>query len=168
MALETIFQNEIISNFILPFLLMFLVVFAILEKTKLLGENKQVNSLLSLVIGLVFVGAIFPKLVVENLVLFLTVAIVIMFVGLMLWGFVMGEGGIKIFDNTGPGLKWLIGVIILIAVIIAVLWATGVGPESMDFLFGQSWSNALWTNVAFIVVIALALAVAWKTSSAAS
>ena len=36
--------------------------------------------------------------------------------------------------------------------------AIGVGGGVFDFLFGNSWSNAFWTNFLFIVVIAAALA----------
>ena len=71
MAAETILQSTIVSKFILPFLLVFFIVFAILEKTKLLGDGqKQLNALLAFVIGLIFTGAVFPKEVVGNLVLF--------------------------------------------------------------------------------------------------
>jgi hypothetical protein len=41
MAGETIFQNFIIKDFILPFVFMFVLVFAILEKTKILGDGKK-------------------------------------------------------------------------------------------------------------------------------
>ena len=52
---------------------MFFVVFAVLERTKLFGaEKKQLNALTSFVVALIFVTAIFPKVIVENLILFLT------------------------------------------------------------------------------------------------
>ena len=35
-------------------------------------------------------------------------------------------------------------------------------------LFNQSWSSSLWTNVAFIAVVAGALAIILKTGKAAS
>ncbi len=74
------------------------IVFAVLEKTKVLGDDKkQLNALLAFVIGLIFVGAVFPKLIVANMILFLTVALVIVFVVLLLWGFVYsGEKGFEI------------------------------------------------------------------------
>src|SRR3989344_1899534 len=107
MAIETILQHWIFTSFILPFLLVFFIVFAILEKTKIFGDGKkQLNALLAFVIGLIFVGAVFPKLVVGNLILFLTVALVIVFVTLLLWGFVTG-GEAKI---EGKGIKWAAGI----------------------------------------------------------
>jgi len=72
--ITTFLQSTIVAKFILPFLLVFFVVFAVLEKIKLLGEDKkQLNALVAFVIGLIFVGAVFPKEVVGNLVLFLSI-----------------------------------------------------------------------------------------------
>jgi hypothetical protein len=51
----SILQTYAISDFFLPFILVFTVVFAILQKTKILGEKKNFNVVVSLVLGLVFV-----------------------------------------------------------------------------------------------------------------
>jgi hypothetical protein len=164
MAEETILQNEIFTNFALPFLLIFFIVFGILEKTKLFGEGKkQLNALIAFVIGLIFVAAVFPKLVVGNLILFLTIAIVVMFVALLLWGFVTGQT--PDFASMHTGLKWVIGIVIVVAVGIALLWAMGIEGGASDLLFEQSWSGEFWTNAAFVVVVIVALVLAMKTGS---
>lgn len=156
---ETILEHWILTQFAYPFLLIFFIVFAILEKTKIFGEDKkQVNALISFVIGLIFVSVVYPKLVVTNLILFLTVALIVVFVGLLLWGFVMG-GEAKI---GGKGIKIVAGVVIVIAVIIALLWAMGIWDEFSDLLFQQSWSSDFWINLIFIIVIAVALALVMK------
>jgi len=155
---ETILQHWIFTRFAFPFLLIFFIVFAVLEKTKLLGEDKkQLNALISFVIGLIFVGVAYPTQVVGNLVLFLTIALVVMFVVLLLWGFVSG-GDLKENILSNKYVKWIVGIAIVVAVLIAVLWATGIENSVIDFFFKQTWSNAFWTNVAFIVMIAAALA----------
>jgi len=162
MVTETILQHEILTKFAYPFLLIFFIVFAILEKTKILGEEKkQLNALIAFVIGLIFVSAFQPKIIVENLILFLTVALVVMFVVLMIWGFVSStkEG----FQLEG-WMKWILWIVGGIAVIIAVLWAVGVWDKVVDLLFKQNWSNSFWTNAAFIVAIAAALAAVLKSS----
>ena len=163
MAQETILQHWIFSQFILPFVLIFAIVFAVLEKTKILGENqKQVNAIIAFVIGLIFVGAVFPKQVVENLVLFLAVGLVILLVFLMLYGFVVtkvkGDEGFQV----ETWMKWTFGIIVGIAVIIAIFWATGSSTEIFNVLFQQDWSNTFWTNVLFIAIIAIVLAVVLK------
>ena len=171
MVEETIFQHWIFTRFALPFLLVFFIVFAILEKTKLLGDDKkQLNALLAFVVGLVFVGAVYPTEVVGNLILFLTVALVVVFIVLLLWGFVFGS--FKKDEGFTPEkwMKWVLGIVIGIAVVVAVLWATGIGMEEINDFFnnlfsGQDWSSTFWINVAFIVVVAIALALILKKSS---
>ena len=160
MVEETILQHWILTRFAFPFLLMFFIVFAILEKTKLLGEGKkQLNALLSFVIALVFVSAIYPTLVVNNLILFLTVGLVIIFVALLLWGFMFGDKeGFKIQG----WIKGVLGGLVGVAMVIAVLWATGVQGKVIEFLFRQEWSNTFWINAVFIAVIAIALALVLK------
>ena len=162
MATETILQHPIFANFALPFLLIFFIVFAILEKTKVLGDGKtQINALTAFVIGLIFVGAVFPKQVVSNLILFLTVAMVVVFIVLLLWGFISG-GSLKENIVTEKWIKYTVGIVIIIAVILAVLWATGIQGGVYDLLFKQNWSNLFWTNFAFIAVIAIALGIVLK------
>ena len=48
-------QTYGILDFILPFILVFTIVFAVLQKAKILGENKNFNVVVALVLGLLFV-----------------------------------------------------------------------------------------------------------------
>ncbi len=154
---ETIFQGGIFTRFILPFFLVFFVVFAILEKTKFFGENKkQINAMISFVIGLIFVSVLYPTLVVTNLILFLTVALVCVFVIMLLWGFVHGD--IKEGFKPEPWMKTTLAIVLGVAFIVAIIWATGFYDKIFGIVFNQSWSNAFWTNLAFIGAIAIALA----------
>jgi len=160
MASHLFLQNIIFTKFAFPFLLIFFIVFAILEKTKVFGEEKkQINALIAFVIGLIFVSAAYPKEVVSNLILFLTVALIVVFVILLLWGFATG-GELK-FESTG--LKVGIGIVVLGVVVLAVIWATGIFEGVIDLLFYQSWSGTFWTNVLFVVAIAGALALVLKS-----
>lgn len=159
---ETILQLPIFSDFIFPFLLVFFITFALLRKTKILGTEVQIDSMVAFVIGLIVVGVAFPKLVISNMILFLTVAIIISFVGLLLWGFVTGEESPKV---SGTGFKWVAGILILVAVILATVWATGFDyTGTFGFLFQSSWSSSFWTSVAFLVAIGVALGVVIGTS----
>lgn len=160
----TFLQSPVLTKFVYPFLLIFFIVFAILEKTKIFGEDrKQINAFIAFVIGFIFVSAVFPKEIVSNLILFLAVGLVVVFVVLLLWGFIMGEEGLKI-SGAPKGLKIAIGAVIIIAVVIAVLWASGVDTLGIvDKLFHSSWSNTFWTNFFFVVMVAIALAVALRS-----
>lgn len=157
MAENTFLQIPIISNFILPFLLVWTILFAVLEKTKLFGDGKkQLDAIISAVAGLIFVGAIYPKLVVANLVLYLAVALVAVFVVLLIWGFIFGD--IK-EGKAVNRLKLILGIVASLSFIGAIIWATGWHTAIFDFFkSSSSFNQTLWTNVLFIVVIAGALA----------
>ena len=161
MVQETILQHPIFTRFALPFLLIFFIVFGILEKTKLFGSGKkQLHALIAFVIGLILVAAASPTLTISNLILFLTVAIVVLFVALLLWGFIAGEEGLK-FEKAPKVLKWFIGIVIVVVVIFALLWALGTEISAFevafDFFFNSDWSKGFWTNLSFVAVIIVAL-----------
>lgn len=166
-----ILQAPILTDFLYPFLLMFFIVFAILEKTNLLGEGKkQLNALISLVIGLIFVSAVFPKIVVGNLVLFLAVGLVVIFIGLLLWGFI-NKGEVKM----GNKMTIFMAIIIVLAIVFAIIWATGVGnplinalENIFNFLFNSSWSGTVWTNIIVVLLVIGAIVVVIKVKPAVS
>ncbi len=153
----TILQSEVFTRFILPFFLIFFVTFALLEKTKLFGDGKkQIDAMIAFVVGLIFVSVLYPTVVVNNLILFLTVALVCVFVIMLLWGFIFGdikEG----FKPTG-WMKITLAIIVGISFIFAFIWATGLWGKVGETLFRQSWSKTFWTNFGFVLAIAVALA----------
>ncbi len=159
---ETILQHWVFSRFALPFLLVFFIVFAILEKTKVLGEGKkQINALVAFVVGLITISIAYPVNVISNLILFLTVAIVVVFVTLLLWGFMI-SGEAKVENKA---VKTALGVLAILAVVGAVFWATGLFGPLVETLFQQEWSYSFWINFLFVIVIAIALALALKSGS---
>jgi hypothetical protein len=166
MAEEIILGHWIFTKFALPFLLIFFIVYGILTKSKVLGDKQQLNALIAFVIGLIFIAAVSPVLVVSNLILFLTVSLVVMFIGLLLWGFIAGDEGLK-YDKIPKALKGVILIAIIVALLFGTLWAAGKEVSGsfgsfFDFLFRQEWSATFWTNAAFIIVIIIALALVLK------
>ena len=154
---DNILQNEVLTDFVYPFLLIFFIVFAVLEKTNALGKDrKQLNALLSAVIGLIFVASVHPKIIVSDLMLFLGVALVIVFVVWMIFGFAVGAEKTEV---TSKGLKAVIGIVVVLALIFFIFYTTGIYDEVYDWLFKNSWSSDVWTNVVFLVIIAAAIGV---------
>ena len=163
MTVETVLQHWILTNFVYPFLLTFFVVFAVLEKTKILGgdDKRQLNAMVAFVVGLIFVAAVYPKVVVGELILFLTISIIVVFVFLLLWGFVAG-GELKLGESNT--LKYVAGGFMFVVVAVALLSILGVWGSIYEFLFRQTWSKEFWTNALFILVIAGALAAVIATA----
>lgn len=158
-TVTTIFQSEILAGFLLPLLLVFFIIFAVLERTKLFGsDKKQLNALTSLVIALIFVGAVYPKIIVSNLMLFLAIAMVAVFVILLLWGFVYGDE--KEGFKLEKWMKWTLGLGLGVAFLFALIWAAGDWWDGiLDFLRSTT-GKTITTNVIFILTIIIALAVA--------
>ncbi|MFA5173945.1 MAG: hypothetical protein WC438_02065 [Candidatus Pacearchaeota archaeon] len=149
---ESIFQSIIFMDYILPFVLIFTLVFAILQKTKLLGDSvKQINALVGLVAGLILIAFPFSRDIVLILMPFLAVSATILLVFMLLYAFVWGHSGDAI------GHKWVkivIGILLAIGLISVVLYAAGLWEPIYDFLFNRGDSGQLWVNIILIVIMA--------------
>ena len=158
---ESIFAQPIFMDYILPFLLVFTLTFAVLDKTKLLGEGKrQINAIISLVIGLILIAVPYAQGIIVKLIPFLAVSLVILFIFMLMYGFAMGK---KEGDVLDKGVKIALGIIIGLAVIVGVLWATGAWDTVYDTLVGGSSSSQIWMNILLIAIIGGAMAVVLST-----
>lgn len=166
--MANILQATILTDFLYPFLLMFFITYALLQKSKILGEdNAQINAFVSLVISLIFVAVVFPVIVVNNLILFLAVGVVVVFVAMMFWTFINGT-------SDFGSLKMPLGIAALVAVVIAVLVITGVFPTIWDSIgIAFSWlfdskRNSFWTNFIIVALVVLAVVAVLKGKGAAT
>ena len=71
---------------VFSFLLVFLIVFAILAKTKVLGESKGVHLLISFIMAVIFMAFSSTRLYVETIIPWFIVLLVIVFLILLLAG----------------------------------------------------------------------------------
>ena len=157
----TILQSDFVFYVVLPFVLVFALIFAVLEKSEVLGKGKkQINAIVSLVMGLIVVSVGFAVEIITNLIPFLAVALVVILIFMILTGALHKEGEFKLHENV----KWVITGIIAIAVVVATLYFTG----AWDYLYSliNDQSSNLVSNVVFIVIIVAAIgAVLWGSKS---
>jgi len=161
--MTNILQAPLLVNYLYPLLLMFFLSFAILEKIQIFGNDqntKQINAFISLFIALIFVSAVFPVLMTQNLIQFLTIGLVVIFVSLLLWGFITGKGDFELEGKTKTFMAVLLGLVVFFAVI----WAAGLGSglarffkNIFSFLFNSAWSGGFWTNAIFVGVIIITI-----------
>ena len=168
--MANILQASLFTDFLYPFLLMFFIMYALLQKSKLLGEEQsQINAFVSLVVSLIFVAVVFPVMVVNNLILFMTVGVVVIFVGFVLWGFI-NNGDISLNSKVQKGLA----VLTFVAVIVAVLWATGAFPgvwNALEVFFDWAFSSGtegFWTNFLIVVLVVAAVAAVLRVKKGTS
>jgi hypothetical protein len=144
----TILSSPFFVEALLPFLLVFSLVFAILQKSEILGKGKkQTDALVSLAIGLLAIAFGQAVGIILQMVMFLAVAIVVLLVFLLLVGVFFKEGGFELPNWT----KLTFGILVFIAVVIAVLVYTG-GWGWLEDMFTGNGSTIL-TNAIFVVII---------------
>ena len=144
-----IFTQPLFTHFILPFLLIFTVVFAILEKSQILGKDKrQINAIVAFVFGLLSIGIPALMGVISKIIPIISVIIVIFLAWMLVFGFI---GGTK-EGILPPGLQTTFGIILTIAMLATVAWATG----ALDFIKVQPWAGtALTTGIVVVFIIAV-------------
>jgi len=149
---EPIFITPLFTEYILPFVLVFTLIFAILQKTQLLGEGKkQINAIIGLIVGLILIAFPFAREIVVQLMPFLAVSAVILLVFMLLYGFVMGK---KEGDVLHKGVKISLGIILGLALITAILVISGYWSPVYDFMFDRPGTAQVWINILLIVIIA--------------
>ena len=158
MAVETILASEFAINIALPFLLIFVLVFAILQKSKILGEDKrQIDALLALAISLIVVAFTWATNIIALLMPFLAVSLVVLLVLMLLLGMV-NKGG-EDWDKMFPGwFRLILGIVIILAVIIAVLIVTGQWDTVKAYLFDNGEPTSALINIIFLAIVVGAVA----------
>lgn len=160
---ETIFSSPLAFQVILPFLLVFTLVFAVLDKSEVLGKDKRrINALVALIIGLIVVAFGRAVYIINNMIPFLAVSLVIILVFMILVGALYEQGSFKLSDNV----KWILMIVIAIAVIIASLYFTGAWDYLYSYVMSGGSASTTVANILFIVLIVVAVAfVFWGAKS---
>ena len=157
MALDTIFSSPL-GQTVLVFILVFTLLFALLQKSKILGDGKkQTDALISLAIALLVISVGYAMDIITTLVPFLAVGLVIILVFLLLWGSFY-HGNLE----TSKGVKIAAGIVALIAVVVAVLFITGAWDFVRDWIvLGNSGA---FGNIILIVIVIVAVVVVMNSS----
>ncbi len=153
MASLGIFGEDIFILTILPFALMFVLIFAILQRTKILGTSKQIDAIISFIFAVIFVAFSPAVGVTIKLIPIISVAIVILLVFMLMWGFI--GGGVPVLNK---GLKITAGIMMLITLIISILWATNTLSVVLS-VFKLSWGDQIVSSIMLFVFMAIIFAV---------
>ena len=145
------FQTELFQSYLLPFLLVFTILFAVLDRTKVLGDDKrQINAIVSLVAGLILLAFPASKDLIVKIIPLMLILLIILFVFLLLFSFVSGAEKDPLHKNV----KVAIGVVIAFVLAIAILVFTGNWDKVYNSITGQS--NVV-VNIIFIIIIIAAI-----------
>ena len=150
-----IFENVFFTEMLLPFLLVFVVVFAILQKSKILGDGKaQIDAIVGLVVGLLLIGLRQPREIIVNLMPWMAVGIAVILVFLILYGFVAGD-----LSSAPKWMKVTFGILAGLFTLGVVLYVTGAWNYFIE-MFEGSGDSSIWMNVVMIGLVIGAVVVA--------
>ncbi len=152
-----IFDNPFFTEMLLPFLLVFVVVFAILQKSQILGKGKaQVDAIVGLVVGLILIGVPGPRNLLVGIMPWMAVGVAVILVALILYGFVAGD-----LSKLGEE-KWVkygMGSLVIVFTLGIVLFVSGLHEKLWDS-FGVT--SDVWMNIVMIGLVLGAMVVAVK------
>jgi hypothetical protein len=140
--------STMLAEIFLPFLLVFVVVFAILQKSKVLGDGKsQIDAMVAFVIGLILIGFPQPRDIVVGLMPWLAVGVAVILVFLILYGFVAGD-----LTSVPDWMKITFGILAGLFTIGIVLAVTGLWDYILNLL-SDSGDSSIWMTIVMIVLI---------------
>jgi hypothetical protein len=150
---------------VFSFLFVFLIIFALLTKTKIIGESKFVLVLISFIISIIFMSFSSAELYIRTILPWFVVLMVIVFLVLMIAMF-STKAWDKIFT---PAFAWVIvGILILMFLIAAIYVFNPVLHSDLGVTSGQGTSmieqirTYLDGGVAgSILLLIVAIVVAW-------
>jgi len=152
----TFLDYPIISQIILPFILVFAVLFAALQKSKILGDDrKNIDIIVSLVLTLITISFAYSSDIISQVIPVFSIGMIVVLVVLVIMAFSDGSPNYKLPNAV----KWGIGIIFGISMIAVLVLTTGL----WDYLKGDAFSNgtsSILSNVIFAIIIAGVIAVA--------
>ncbi len=142
------FDNPFFTEVLLPFLLVFVVTFAILQKTKILGEGKtQIDAIVALVIGLILITVPQPRNIIIGIMPWMAVGVAVIMIFLIMYGFVAGD-----LSKAPKWLKVTFGILAGLFTTIVVLGVSGLGRVILDWISG-SGNSTIWMNVLMVLIL---------------
>ena len=149
-----IFDNPFFTEMLLPFLLVFVVIFAILQKSKILGEGKaQIDSLVAMVIGLILIGVKQPREIIVGIMPWMAVGVAVILVFLIMYGLVAGD-----LSKAPDWMKITFGILAGLFTIGVVVYITGFYNVLGDWV--SEGTSGVWSNVIMVILVVGAMIVA--------
>ena len=148
-------------NFFLPWILVLSIVYGILVKTEVFGDNKSVNAIVSIAISFIFLGGLYAFIPHNFFAIFFS-RFAILIVVLLAIAILLGFFGIKMNELGGNAkFKWIIFAIIsavLIVMTILHTFSISVGFGGIGrFFSSEGFLNAIY----ILIMIGVMVLVIW-------
>lgn len=145
-------QNAGVYDILLPFLLVFTLTYAVLDKVKILGDKKNLNAIVSLVLAFFFLQNQFLIASVQSLLPNVSFAVIIGLMFLLVVGVLLGDNMSGYYQKVS--LKVAVGVAIFV-----LIWAIFSRPgfdftNFQDILYGFLGPDASGLLVFILIITA--------------
>ncbi|MFZ5955564.1 MAG: hypothetical protein ACOYT4_03990 [Nanoarchaeota archaeon] len=152
-----------VFSYILPFLLIFAIMYAILDKTGVLGESKGVKLIVSLSVGLLALQFDFYTRFTQKLFPGFAIALVLFLAVLVLWKFGQSEGAGQGQQKSKFLLYFLFAIVVILLIFVFPDWQAwfgniGIGGTGMMGFIQENF----WTLIVGAGVIAAIYAIVFK------
>ncbi|MBU4502560.1 MAG: hypothetical protein KKA79_08230 [Nanoarchaeota archaeon] len=150
---------------VLPFLLVFTIVFGVLEKTKLFGTEdkkpkKNINAMLAFVIALFFVASTELVAGARELLPNVVVLLITLMSFMMLVGFFYADKEFSFENNT----FWKVSLTIIFFIGIVLLSMHAFVPDILEGL-GSFWTSTTGVTIMFMAIIVATIFFVTKSKS---
>lgn len=135
---------------VISFLFIFILIYALLVKTKILGENNMVSLFLSLIIASFFIVNVNLVEFTQMNVSWFVVFIVCLFMILLMLSFVGKEASEFFVKNTKVA-----GVLVALVIIMFIVSASYAFNWAVNFDLVQTWFDKDWFGMVLLVVVAI-------------
>lgn len=167
----------------LPFLLIYVIVFAILEKTKIFkvqsddsSDNrhvKNVNAVIAFVIALFGIASLQTVRYIQDIILNVILVLIFLLVTFITLGFIFGEHYMQLLMKKEDG-EWrikkgvgiAIGVLVVVVMLGLFLFVIGWLDNIIDFFDPSGLNNDTFTTL--LVLLAIAGILYWITKGSSS
>jgi len=142
-------EQQGVFSFVLPFLLLFAIIFGILTTTRIFKDNRAINGIIALVVSLLALQFDFVPLFFSEIFPRLGIGLAIILIAMILLGM------------FAPNRTWMtytffaIGAIVLVVILVNVAGLFGYG----SFIGGIYWPDQLWW-ILLIVIVGVIIAAA--------
>ena len=128
-------------DIVLPFILVFAIIYALLDKTKILGkeDKKNVNALVAFAIGLFVVAATNVVTILRDALPLITLVLVVLLSFMLLVGTFHGDKEFSYFTES-KFWRWFLSIVLLISVLF--IFGNFVETDS-----GETWLEVFWDFV---------------------
>lgn len=139
---------------IFGFLFIFVIIFALLTKTKILGDSKFVSILISFIIAIIFATMSSVREYVETVTPWFAVLVVVLFFILI----IIGLSQQKIDSIMKPGFVWVFIILLIIVFLVSAIkvFSSSLNPVFYDVKYYITTESKVAGGIILLVIAAIA------------